>query len=207
MSAKSLYVPIVSCPLNCHGIVRDAHTNIPRGFFTRAKEGGPIRLLVVALNPGQPWGEQLNAYAELTDMQKVQRQLQLVDDAMHGPQRRTFHVRLILWLSKVLNVPEPEVFDHTIYSNIVKCTTPGNETPNRSMALTCANRHLVREIAFWKPEVTVGLGVPACRYLSDIGVAHESLPHPSNRESREYNAAAVERLRVKLNVTLREIKH
>ena len=30
-----LYSEIVTCPAtNCHGIVRDSHTNIPRGFYT-----------------------------------------------------------------------------------------------------------------------------------------------------------------------------
>lgn len=201
MSLNSLYVPIVSCPLACDGIVRDGHTHIPRGFFTQAKRGAPIKLLVVAQNPAQPWGAQMGAYANMNAPQRVQRQFQLVRDAMIGEQRHTFQVRLIAWLSAILSVPEPNVFNHVVYSNVVKCTTPSNRKPSQSLADTCASLHLVRELAFWKPAVIVGLGNVASEYLSKMGIAHELMPHPSNRKSTVDNCQAIERLRIKLQLT------
>ena len=198
MSLNSLYVPIVSCPLACDGIVRDGDTHIPRGFYTQAKRGAPIKLMVVAQNPAQPWGAQLGAYARLNAAQRVRLQLQLVRDAMIGERRRTFQVRLIAWLSSILSRPEPDIFNHVVYSNVVKCTTPNNHRPSQSLADTCASRHLIREIAFWKPTVIIGLGSAASAYLSKMGIAHELMPHPSNRKSTVDNNQAIERLRNKL---------
>ena len=199
MSVNSLYIPVVSCPLNCDGIVRDARTHIPRGFFTLAREGQPIKLFVVAQNPGQPWGAQINAYAKLNPEQKVRQQFQLVRDAMIGDERRTFQVRLAAWLSTILSVPERNVFEHVVYSNVVKCTTPNNRKPLQTLAQTCASRHLSRELDFWQPAITVGLGGAASSYLSKLGIKHESMPHPSNRECKVDNDRLIERLRIKIH--------
>ena len=70
MIKEDLYSSIVGCPLSCGGIIRDLDTNIPRGFFTEAKEGDRIIIMVVGINPGQPMETEKGIYGQSTDKNK-----------------------------------------------------------------------------------------------------------------------------------------
>ena len=70
MTKAELYSSIVGCPLSCGGIIRDLDTNIPRGFFTEAKEGDQITIMVVGINLGQPMETEKGIYGQSTDKDK-----------------------------------------------------------------------------------------------------------------------------------------
>lgn len=116
-----------------------ALTNIPRGFFTDAKPGDGVEAVVVTQNPGQPMegkGE-YRLYEALSPTKCVSIHKDFVRNCFYGDIGKTFHRRLLNWLSELLELPPREVFNHVLYTNLVKCTTKNNSVPNREVTANC----------------------------------------------------------------------
>lgn len=200
MTTLKLYTSVVSCPLLCTGIIRDADSHIPRGFFTLAEPGDEISLLVVGQNPGQPHGAaEAGLYSGLSPSQATRKHLQFVKECFLGGIGKPFHRRLLDWLCDLLKVSSSEVFRQVVYTNLVKCSTPDNKVPRRDLVSTCYAQHLRREIAAWQPRIVVGLGTTTCKALPDLlrnlPIKVHSLPHPSHRERGNYHRSYLEDIR------------
>ena len=195
MNKNDLYRGVVNCPLSCNDIRRDTSTHIPRGFYTRASVGDAIDLMLIAINPGQPMKSEINIYASLTPMQQVKRHLNFASKAFKAPYGKTFHKRLVKWISDILNIGEEVVFNRVVYTNLVKCTTPNNKTPQKHTARICYRHHLSKEIRIWNPRMIVALGEAADKYLCCLGIEHHFLPHPSHRKHADYHKRFCDRLR------------
>ena len=197
MTKEDLYSSIVGCPLSCAGIIRDLDTNIPRGFFTEAKEGDRITIMVVGINPGQPMETEKGIYGQSTDKAKANSHINFARKAYTGA-GKTFHHRLLAWLSEILEKNPEEVFLEVVYTNLVKCTTPNNKMPSKELSKTCFTQNLQKEILFWRPRVVVALGNTCDAMLSTLGVDHMRLPHPSHREHATYHFPEVQKIRERL---------
>jgi uracil-DNA glycosylase len=200
MKLLELYESVISCPKHCNGIVRDSHTNVPRGFFTLAQPGDEIDLLVVAQNPGQPMsrGGEANLYRSLQARAGANTHLEFVGRCFFTDEGKTFHKRLVEWLAELFNVNHLLVFHRVVYTNAVKCTTAENRVPTRVTVQTCVALHLKREIQLWKPTLVVGLGRATQTFLRKCGIQHEPLPHPSHRRGRGSHLGQLHALRAKL---------
>lgn len=197
MELPRLYGDIMSCHERCQGIIRDDHTNIPRGFFTQAILGDPIKAFLVAQNPGQPMKDhgEWQLYKGLLPDDAVNAHLGFGRSCFFGGQGKPFHKRLISWISDLLEIPQSEVFKSVVYSNVVKCTTPKNKAPHRTLVMKCARLHLQREIALWKPKVVIAQGTNARRCMQWCGIVHEFLPHPSHRKQADYHKQFFEKIK------------
>lgn len=197
MTKEDLYSAVVGCPLFCAGIIRDLDTNIPRGFFTEANAGNRITLMVVGINPGQPMESEKRIYNQSTDKDKANTHFSFARKAYTGA-GKTFHRRLLAWLSEILEKKPEEVFREVVYTNLVKCTTPNNKMPSKELSKTCFAQNLQKEILFWRPLVIVALGNTCDDMLSELGIDHMKLPHPSHREHATYHFPEVQRIRERL---------
>jgi hypothetical protein len=209
MEALQLYERIVACPEGCAStykghIVRDEHTNIPRGFFTRAVPGSPVAILLVAQNPGQPMNprgksqDERELYRGKTPREAAHAHLSFVQGCFLDGRGKTFHNRLKSWMQELLGGDAAQVFESVVYTNVVKCTTKDNAVPSNGVAIRCVALHLKQEIAFWNPRIIVALGGGAHKLLDLCGIPHERLPHPSHRSGGEYHRPQLEALRRKL---------
>ena len=184
-----IYENVVTCGLCKTGILRDSHTNIPRGFFTDAKPGGGVEAMLVTQNPGQPMegkGE-YRLYEALSPQECVSTHKDFLRKCFYGGIGKRFHRRLLNWLSELLELPPREVFNHVLYTNFVKCTTKNNSIPNREVTANCIRTHLIPEIEYWSPKIIIALGRSTSKKLTHYNISHHYLPHPSHREHREYH--------------------
>ena len=189
------YGTIVGCPLSCTGILRDETSNIPRGFYTQAKPGDIITLMVVGINPGQVMSDEINLYANPDPKEKARIHLQFADRVYTNNAGKRFHKRLLNWLSNILQKPQEVVFQETVYTNLVKCTTPNNKMPSLEVGRTCFSQNFQRELNFWKPKAVIALGVHCDSLLTKLGIPHDFLPHPSHHETRDYHLPFCEKIR------------
>jgi hypothetical protein len=197
VTKEDLYSAVVGCPLFCAGIIRDLDTNIPRGFFTEANAGNRITLMVVGINPGQPMESEKRIYNQSTDKDKANTHFSFARKAYTGA-GKTFHRRLLAWLSEILEKKPEEVFREVVYTNLVKCTTPNNKMPSKELSKTCFAQNLQKEILFWRPLVIVALGNTCDDMLSELGIDHMKLPHPAHRESNNYHLPFLQEIRIKI---------
>jgi uracil-DNA glycosylase len=197
VTKEDLYSAVVGCPFSCTGIIRDLDTNIPRGFFTEANTGDRITIMVVGINPGQPMETEKGIYDQSTDKDKANTHFSFARKAYTGA-GKTFHRRLLAWLSEILEKKPEEVFREVVYTNLVKCTTPNNKMPSKELSKTCFAQNLQKEILFWRPLVIVALGNTCDDILSELGIDHMRLPHPSHREHATYHFPEVQRIRERL---------
>jgi len=197
VTKDDLYSAIVGCPLSCAGIIRDHDTNIPRGFFTEANAGGQITLMVVGINPGQPMESEKGIYNQSTDKDKANAHINFARKSFSG-EGKTFHRRLLAWISEILEKNPEEVFREVVYTNLVKCTTPNNKMPSKELSKICFAQNLQKEILFWRPLVIVALGNTCDAMLSTLGVDHMTLPHPAHRETSNYHIPFLQEIRIKI---------
>jgi uracil-DNA glycosylase len=193
-----IFRSVVACPLSCSEVVRDHHTNIPRGFFTQAEQGDNIQLLVVGLNPGQPMEKEKGLYGGISADEMVKTHLQHVESAYFGGKGKAFHRRLLSWLEEIINKPKNQIFRSVVYTNLVKCTTPNNRKPSPQLSKICFGQHLQREISFWRPQVIVALGTACSDVLRKLGIDHLQLPHPSHRKPADFHRPFLIKLKERL---------
>jgi uracil-DNA glycosylase len=197
VTKEDLYSAVVGCPFSCTGIIRDLDTNIPRGFFTEANTGDRITIMVVGINPGQPMETEKGIYDQSTDKDKANTHFTFARKAYTGA-GKTFHRRLLAWLSEILEKNPEEVFREVVYTNLVKCITPNNKMPSKELSKTCFAQNLQKEILFWRPLVIVALGNTCDAMLSTLGVDHMTLPHPAHRETSNYHIPFLQEIRIKI---------
>jgi len=91
-----------------------------------------------------------------------------------GAGRSATHDTLMRHLAvDVFECPVGEVLDRVVVTNAVRCSTPrnfGEYSPEVRMQISevCVSRHLLDEIAYWKPKTIVACGRPAREALADV---------------------------------------
>lgn len=170
MNAASFYTSVCACPntaLECPGVINSASTGWPpRGFFTEATES-PIEILVVGKNPGHPLPEESSLYEGRSAAEIAAIHLAFAggvfkgehDTSMEARRSTRFHKNLRRYLAFFLDCPESDVFRRAAYTNLVKCSSPGEQDRlNLKTMNECFARHFIRELAFFRPRLLLALG-------------------------------------------------
>lgn len=145
----------------------------PRGFYTESS--GPVKILVVGKNPGHVLESERAIYIDKNASQIVEEHLNLTkkvffrgNTEISSLEKRStqFHNNLMSYLSYFLDVSSKEVFKHVAYTNLVKCSTSNEQAKlTKPTQDECFNRHLNKELNFFKPECILALGREVESYL------------------------------------------
>lgn len=215
------YASIVSCSnttLQCPRTINQPGSgHAPRGFYFEGTPGD-VDLLVVGKNPGHPIGAELDgAYRSMPATDLAVRAIQIagqhfVSNADLNPSEQrstTFHRNLLRYLSYFLDIPIDEVFRRCAYTNLVKCSTIGEQDRLPLVTMRqCYAQHLLREVVFLRPKVIVALGREVERFLkrSDVlgtprrEVVHVKHPSYYYRRNSEQNELARIKAQIRLHV-------
>ena len=188
---RSLYSSIALCPLQCEGIVNDREAGlIPRSYFWGEDCTG-VDLLIVSKNPANAPSWESALYSSTPPERLAEVHLEIVRDVFSG--RRSvpsnYHANLLRRVAAILGVEATPtaVFGRTAMTALAKCQSSGAKTAKipGSTYSTCAERHLFREIAHFKPVYLLALGKEPYEFLVDPSiVSRHGLPvgklwHPS----------------------------
>ena len=153
----------VQCPntLNSH-----SSGWIPRGFFTRVNSSA-VDVLAVCKNPGHLLPNESDLYRRTSFSELAKTHMQHAAVTFQGGnitnsndlRSTVFHRNLRRYMSFILDVDQLSVFDHMVYTNLVKCSTRGERDKLDIKTMSeCFSRHFVREIDFFKPKVLIAFG-------------------------------------------------
>jgi len=173
-----LYTDIVQCPRQCPGIVNDRRQGlIPRSFYWQSSDSADVSLLIVSKNPASSPAWERDLFARTAPKDLVSAYLQSAGDVFNGvlSVSSSYHSNLIRRVAAVLGVESsPEaVFRHAAMTALAKCQSSGAKTdkiPHVTFE-TCAETHLFREIAMFRPVYLLALGNEPFEYLTEPRVA------------------------------------
>jgi len=192
------YNRVGACPVpaeRCR-VVRDASSNVPRGYFTLATPGDPIDFMLVAQNPGQADGREIGMYFDGAAV--GEKHLEFTHTLFIDGRGGRFHRAVNEWVETITGLPLADAWRRCVYTNAVKCTTAENEKPCRAALSSCAQRWFRDEVNLWKPAMLVGLGGYAARALTSLGIPSLSMLHPSHREGKSAERQHLEALVLRL---------
>jgi len=213
MSPIEFYPTLCGCrntEKQCPGIRNSNETGwIPRGFFT---EDNPskIEIMGVCKNPGHLINGEAELYKNRPGIEIARIHLNFAKstfngllDSIPGARRSTtFHKNLIRYLSYFLDVPKAEVFNHAVYTNLVKCSTHGERDVLNGVTMhNCFSQHLLREINYFQPKVLIAFGREVENFLLNAKVhGRIALPiiyvkHPSYFYKREEESYELEMIK------------
>lgn len=216
MQSKHLYSSFCACTntdAQCPGVVNSRETGwVPRGFFTDAAEP-PVDVLAVGKNPGHPLTWETLLYLDRTGEEIAEIQANIARNAFAGAldsctnvqRSMTFHKNLLRYLSYFLDVSPNEVFENVAFTNLVKCSTPGEQDVLKRKTMNeCFSRHFLREIAFFKPKVLIAFGREVekflldakSRSLHDLQVVY--IKHPSYHYRRDQEAQILQDIKTEI---------
>ena len=172
---KRVYAPVVRCADDCTGIINynackqvdDRY--IPRGFYSEAPIGAPV-IMFLSMNPGGGRGQldEPKGYYKHDDNDEVlRRHHRFLRDSFRAG-GGTYYRRLRLQASTFLDLPTADAFRMIIFTELFKCTTPGNGFPNNEGTIdNCVSKHLVRELEEWRPIAIVTLANKVAQYVAN----------------------------------------
>jgi hypothetical protein len=199
MPAPPYYVDIVSCEENCpvvcnfnvpvsckrrNGSTVSPEDNgwIPRGSTTRATPGN-VDLMWILINPGSPLPTiEHNLYSEKEGAKLADAAWALTERVLEGKEAASPTLSETLTDAATVLKCEPlEVLDRCMVTNIVRCSTPvgwgsafeglsGVIATKRQIIRTCYQKHLMREIGYWKPRAIVAGSATSRDALCDTGL-------------------------------------
>jgi len=190
---SDFYASVVSCPNSneiCPGIVKDVKRGCPpRGFYTQGAPGD-ISIMIVGKNPGHVLDNERVLYLGQTPKGIVKIQSDFIGSIFKstyqgnsGDNRSLrFQKNLLRYLSFFLDIPAKDVFKKCALTNMVKCSTVGEQDRLNNRTLSqCFQKHLIREIEFFKPKVILALGREVEKFLKSQGVEQPVIyiKHPS----------------------------
>ena len=187
-------------PAVCQGVQKDIRNGIPpRGFFFKT---APVKLLVVAKNPGHTMQGESDLYKGQTgrDLFKAYRNFQ--ENYYFNPNRirepsTRFHKTLFRYISFFLDIPQKDIYLHIAHTNLVKCSTPDEQAKlNPKTMNECYMRYFHAELGLLRPRVLLALGREVEKFLttrrSDHNLPVIYIKHPSYRYRREEEARILE---------------
>jgi hypothetical protein len=200
-----LYSTIVTCPntaKECPNTINDPATgNLPRGFYTQAENPEDVVALLIAKNPGHPFKTEIDGlYRGIPAADQVRRHFELQQSLIYpsaellAAHRRslTFSINVRRYMGYFLDMPEDQIFKKCAYTNLVKCTSPGEQDVlDRQAIHECFNKHLLREMAlFSNAKVIIAFGREVERALKRRNVKTKLvyIKHPSYRYAKEKEA-------------------
>jgi hypothetical protein len=181
----------------CPGIWKDIPGGVPpRGFLALT---APVDVLVVGKNPGHPFP---NEPAELRgnlgpDLYVTHREMLLryFAEVLAKKGRSTFHTNLFRYVSYFLDVPVSDIWTRAAFTNLVKCSTVGEQDRLAAKTMTeCYRRYFERELEILQPRVLLALGREVEGYLRShsgryrdrvIYVKHPSYHYRKDVEAQE----------------------
>lgn len=184
MNSKMIdfYADVVRCSNSterCPGIIKDAQNGCPpRGFYTQGNPGD-ISIMVVGKNPGHVLAKERSMYIGESPEGIVQKQFDFIGSIFEstysgssGDSRSLrFQKNLLRYLAYFLDMSEKDVFKKCVLTNIVKCSTIGEQDKLSSRTLSeCFNKYLLKEIELFRPKVILALGREVETYLKTAGV-------------------------------------
>ncbi len=199
-----LYSSIVACSntaAECPNTINDPSTgNLPRGFYTQAENPDDVVLLLVAKNPGHPFEKEISGlYRDMTPAEQVRQHLDLQQTIIDPPPdlikanggSLTFSRNLRCYMGIFLGMKPNEIFKKCAYTNLVKCTTHGEQDKLDKQAIhECLNRHLFRELALYRnAKVLIAFGREVEKALKEVEAKHGEpivyVKHPSYHYRKE----------------------
>ncbi len=189
MAASShleFYNKVAACPVpaaDCQ-VLRDAFSNVPRGYFTLASPGDPIDFMFVAQNPGKipPQSIEIGMYPAGVDIAKAH--LAFTHALFIEGKGERFHKVINTWMAAITGLPLKQAWGRCLYTNMVKCTTAKNALPCRMAIQNCSKQWFLDEVALWKPRIVVGMGVFAAGALKSLGIPCFAMLHPRHRKGK-----------------------
>jgi len=193
---ESLYINCMNCantPSHCPGIWKNIPAGVPpRGFFFKV---APVKLLVVAKNPGHPLKNEVGLYCGRSgrDLFLAYRQFQEKVYPDPGKIREfstRFHKTLFRYISYFLDIPGTDIYLHAAHTNLVKCSTRDEQARLKPKTMMeCYTQYFRTELELLRPKVLLALGREVERFLIERQTDH-NLPvvyikHPSYRYRRE----------------------
>lgn len=208
------YSSVVRCPnthLECPGIRNEPHAGWPpRGFYTEAPPED-VRLLLVGKNPGHPISvETAGAYRDLSATQLALKTQELAAQAFDGTIQMQkhdrgsgrFHKRIRSYVSFLLDLPEQEIFRHCAITNLVKCSTFGEQDRLQLKTLeNCFSRHFLHEVELYSPVALIAFGREVESFLKKPHIAAQHrrpvfyLKHPSYPYSHAKKTAVLHEIK------------
>lgn len=191
-----LYVRCMGCTNGhslCPGAWKDIPGGIPpRGFYFKV---APVKLLVVAKNPGHPLHDEPALFRGLTGTELFNAYRTFQENLYPDPSRTRepsarFHKTLFRYISYFLDIPLSDVYLHAAHTNLVKCSTKDEQARlNPATMSQCYGQYFRAEVALLRPKVLLALGREVEGFLIGKQADH-ALPvvyvkHPSYRYRRE----------------------
>ena len=167
---KKFYACCMNCPntsKECPSILRNKEMAlIPRGFYFKSQYfESPRKILVVANNPGTPAEGEEEYYENRRRLDLVNAHLEFMRTV---DKRSLFHKRLReRYLPVTLKLPKDKVFNHSAFTNLIKCTA-ANKGMFASSHLTvkkCFNKWFKKELRLYRPEAILAVGRPTEKFL------------------------------------------
>jgi len=195
-----LYTKCMNCTNTvsvCPGVWKDIASGIPpRGFYYKA---APVKLLVVAKNPGHPMKGEPELFRGRTGSELFRAyrdyQCRLYPDPgkVREPSTR-FHKTLFRYISFFLDIHSSDIYLHAAHTNLVKCSTPDEQARlNAKTMERCYAEYFRVELDLLHPKVLLALGREVERFLMErqadhglpvVYVRHPAYRYPRNDEAR-----------------------
>ena len=155
---------------------------IPRGSTTRARPGN-LDLMWILTNPGNPQkGGESKFYGGKEGAELADEAWAFTERVLEGKEGKSDTLsETITDAAKVLNCDDPlEALDRCMVTNIARCSTPpkwgdafngkGGTAARRQVIVTCFEKHLRREIDYWRPKAIVAGSATSRDALCDTGL-------------------------------------
>ena len=162
-----------------HGAnVENRPSSRPRGTFTDGQPGA-IRLMAVLLNPGQPHFLEAELQGEATGIDLARIVWKSSGSFLKHDRSSPTLVTLRKDVSQLLGRPFADCCAEFMFTNLVRCTTKGNDEPDAE-AIEIGAGLLREEIALWKPGRVIAYGKTVVSCMTSQGIRFDAaLPHPA----------------------------
>lgn len=196
MAAPPYYANVVQCsegcPIaqNCNRDLTLPRRFLPRGTTSRATPGR-VRLMIVMANPGRPEASEDDVYRIRPTPQEVaDAAWNFTAEILEGRAHfNTTLARVITEAAFLLSCDASAALDHCVVTNHVKCSTPESFSSyskgskleqRRETSQRCVKRHLVPEIAYWRPSKIAVFSITARDALDRAGIRYDgAISHPA----------------------------
>ncbi|MEH2206371.1 MAG: uracil-DNA glycosylase family protein [Nostoc sp.] len=192
----------------------------PRGFYT---EGNPenIQVMLIAKNPGHIINAEIGYYRG-SPKDIAQKHIDwnrglFTGNATTKPGEKgnlVFHKNILNYMSTILDVDQGEVFKYCVLTNLVKCSTIGEQDKLKKNTIkNCFQCHLMREMTFFNPKVIIAFGREVEKFLHSYKSLHGKpviyVKHPSYHYKKDEKDSKIviikSEIRKYLNLQITEI--
>ncbi|RCJ19410.1 hypothetical protein A6V25_27075 [Nostoc sp. ATCC 53789] len=162
----------------------------PRGFYTEINPED-IQVMLVGKNPGRIINAEI-AYYRGSPKDIAQKHIDwnrglFTGNVITKPGEKrslVFHQNILNYMSTILDVAQSEVFRYCVQTNIVKCSTVGEQDKLEKKTINnCFSCHFMREIEFFNPKVIIAFGREVENFLQSRNNLHGKpviyIKHPS----------------------------